>query len=334
MAFNKNYFYVAVVLAFLSGILLIYFLSGSESDRNIIYVSVNGSDSNSGEADSPLRSIQKAVNLAFPGDIVYLTRGVYYQSFNSTRNGTMADPIVIEGPSDAVIKGSNESNRVIEIRHDYIHLRGFTVDGLIGDPEKIDSYRDKLVYVQGEGNREGVDGLKVINMTFRNSGGEALRLRYFIEGAEVAYNVFENMGVYDFKFNEGGKNGEAVYIGTSSNQWDDGKNPTSGPDETRDNWIHHNYFNTQGNECVEVKEGSYNNLIEYNICTGQKDTESGGISLRGDKNVVRYNEIFGNLGAGIRVGGHEVNGVEYGRDNEIYENILYNNSMNVRIVDD
>ncbi|MCK5921157.1 MAG: hypothetical protein KAG66_09465, partial [Methylococcales bacterium] len=134
-----------------------------------------------------------------------------------------------------------------------------------------------------------------------------------------------NNGVYDFQFNNGGKNGEAIYVGTSSKQWDDGKNPTADPDESNNNWIHHNNINTLGNECVDIKEGATANIVEYNNCFGQKDSKSGGLDVRGDGNTLRYNQVHGNIGAGVRLGGHLVNGRQYGRNNHVYGNQIYDN---------
>lgn len=91
-------------------------------------------------------------------------------------------------------------------------------------------------------------------------------------------------------------------------------------DICRDNWIHHNTFRTYGNECVDVKEGSTNNLIEYNICEKQKDENSGGIGFRGSENTARYNEINDCVGAGVRVGGDK----GYGEGNNIYGNVISN----------
>ena len=97
------------------------------------------------------------------------------------------------------------------------------------------------------------------------------------------------------------------------------------PDVTAHNWVHHNIIDTQGNECVEAKEGTERNVIEYNICTGQKDPNSGGIVSRGKANIIRYNEIHGSVGAGVRLGGHHVDGVQYGVNNLVYGNIISEN---------
>ena len=84
-------------------------------------------------------------------------------------------------------------------------------------------------------------------------------------------------------------------------------------------------MDTRGNEYVEAKEGATANFIEYNECTGQQNPDAAGISSRWSGNVIRYNKIYGNVGAGIRVGGHTVDGVAHGKDNETYGNQLFTN---------
>lgn len=90
------------------------------------------------------------------------------------------------------------------------------------------------------------------------------------------------------------------------------------------NWIHHNTIRTYGNECVEVKEGSEYTLVEYNVCEQQRDRNSGCLGFRGSHNTARYNEISTCAGAGVRVGGDEAGGVEFGLENNIYNNEISN----------
>jgi hypothetical protein len=229
------------------------------------------------------------------------------------------------GPPEAVLRGIGEASAAFYLTHDYYTLTGFTIDGLFGDPETKDGYTQKLLYVQGKGVKSGVTGLRVLHMRFQNAGGECLRLRYFAQHNEIAYSTFQVCGLLDFVFAEGGKNGEAIYIGTSADQWEDGKNPTADPDESHHNWVHHNVMDTRGNECIEIKEGGYANLIEHNLCTGQLDPDSAGIGARGNKNIIRYNTIYSNVGAGVRLGGHEVDGIQYGVNNDVYGNSLLGN---------
>ena len=159
-------------------------------------------------------------------------------------------------------------------------------------------------------------------MDIKNGGGECIRFRYFSQYNEVAYSQIVHCGAFDFKFDDGGKNGEGVYIGTAPEQRGDGRNPTKDVDQSNNNWIHHNTFNTQGNECVDIKEGSSLNIIEYNSCTGQKDPESGGMDARGDNNIFRYNNIYDNTGSGVRVGGDKK---KDGTNNHVYSNTIMNN---------
>lgn len=294
-----------------------------EISGNIYYVSLNGKKEAEGlSPENALGTIQDAVNKAQPGDGVMLLEGEYFQDFVSVRNGLKEKPITIYGSSKAVVKGSGKNSRIIEINHDYIFLKGFSVDGLSGDASDEKNYRDKLIYVQGKEKKKGVTGLQIKEMTIKNAGGECIRLRYFAQENEISHNVIKNCGAYDFLFNGKGKNGEGIYIGTAPEQLNDNKNPTNDRDRSDNNWIHHNEIDTQGNECVDIKEGSSKNLIEYNKCTGQKDDNSAGFDSRGSGNIFHYNESYGNVGSGIRLGGDEK---DDGIDNIIVGNKLYDN---------
>ena len=289
------------------------------------YVDPDGDKANSGRSvSSPFRSIQQAMQLAQPGDTVHLLPGHYYQDVYTVRDGAPGKPITVTGTASAVVHGQ-ASNRIFQVHHDYISLIGFTIDGLRrnAQPNRMGAFREKLLYVIGYDVRDGVQHLRVLNMTFRNAGEECLRLKYFARHNEIAYSSFHDCGIWDFVFHAHGVVGEAIYIGTSSKQWD--INLTIEPDITAHNWVHHNIIDTQGNECVEAKEGTEHNLIEYNICKGQKDPNSGGIVSRGEANIIRYNEIHGSVGAGVRLGGHLVDGIQYGVDNQVYGNLIAGN---------
>ncbi len=297
----------------------------AQAENLQFYVSPDGDNDNSGASpSSPFRAIQHALQLAQPGDTIHLQPGRYYQDVYTVRDGEPGKPITIVGTSKAVIHGLT-SNRIFQVHHDYISLIGFAIDGLRrnAEPNRMGAFREKLLYVIGYDARDGVHNLRVLGMTFRNAGEECLRVKYFAHHNEIAYSTFHDCGIWDFVFDAHGVVGEAVYLGTSSKQWD--INLTIEPDVTAHNWVHHNVMDTQGNECVEAKEGTERNIIEYNICTGQKDPNSGGIVSRGTANVIRYNEIYGNVGAGVRLGGHLVDGVQYGLDNFVYGNVIYGN---------
>lgn len=272
---------------------------------------------------SPSDSIQRALERAMPGDTINLAPGRYFQDFRTVRDGRPGRPIVIQGGRNAVVSGAG-ANRIAEINHDYVELRGFTIDGRHALEGGKDSYRDKLVYAVGRRPGDGVTGFRIIRMTLKNAGGECIRLRYQAQRNEIANSTIENCGIYDFVYKDGGKNGEGVYIGTAPEQLGKRGVPDAAVDRSDANWIHHNTFNTRGNECVDIKEGSSGNIVEHNRCTGQRDKKSAGLDSRGSGNTFRHNVVYGNRGAGIRLGGDEEND---GIGNNAYSNTLSDNAV-------
>ncbi len=73
-----------------------------------VHVATTGSDGNPGSASAPLRTIQRAVDRALPGDTVFIHGGTYREGFTVSRRGTAAAPITIAayGSDKPVIKGS------------------------------------------------------------------------------------------------------------------------------------------------------------------------------------------------------------------------------------
>lgn len=304
-------------------IILVLFTISFAGGKTAYYVDPGGDDSNDGlSANRPFQTIQKAVDLAQPGDSIKLSAGIYLQDILSKKDGLPGTPIVITGPREAVVGGGG-GLRIIEVRHSYISLKGFTVDGKSGTGTSASDFRDKLIYVLGREPKKGAQGVKITGMRIQNAGGECIRLRYFAQNNEISDNTIQNCGLYDFRFNNGGKNGEGIYIGTAPEQRNDGRNPTDDPDQSNNNLIRNNIINTNGNECVDIKEGSSGNIIENNSCTGQQDPLSGGLDSRGNGNIFRSNNIFDNKGAGIRLGGdHKGDGT----DNDVYGNIIRSNA--------
>jgi hypothetical protein len=288
-----------------------------------LHVAPTETNSASGARSAPFSSIQQALDRAMPGDAIELAPGQYFQDFRTVRDGRPGRPIIIRGKRDAVVSGAG-ANRVVEINHDHIELYGFTIDGRHAREEGKGSYRDKLIYAVGKRLGDGVTGLRIINMNIKNAGGECVRLRYQAQRNEIAYSSIENCGIYDFVYKDGGKNGEGIYIGTAPEQLGMRGVPDASIDRSNSNWIHHNTFNTRGNECVDIKEGSSGNIVEHNRCTGQRDRKSAGLDARGSGNTFRHNIVYGNRGAGIRLGGDED---DDGVGNSAYSNTLRDNDV-------
>ncbi|RLA83701.1 MAG: hypothetical protein DRG78_03585 [Epsilonproteobacteria bacterium] len=291
--------------------------------QNVYFVSPSGSDMKSGKtAENSFKTIQHALNLAHAGETIVLLKGEYYEDLHSVRSGENGKPIRITGMSGSILKGEKNS-RIFEINHSYIELSNFSINGKVGKGDKLKHYRDKLIYIKGLKDK-GVKGVKILGMNLKYAYGECVRIKYLASYNEIAYTKIGHCGLRDFVFNRGKNNGESIYIGTAPEQIIEGKNPTKVVDSSHKNWIHHNIIESYGSECIDVKEGSHSNLLEYNICTKQKDKNVGGISIRGNKNIIRKNIIFNNDGAGIRLGGDTK---DDGLNNEVYGNYLSNNAQ-------
>jgi hypothetical protein len=72
--------------------------AGVQSSRSgtVLYVSTSGSDTNAGTSlRAPLRTIQKAVDIAKPGDTVMVRGGTYRETVSTSRSGTANGRIMI-----------------------------------------------------------------------------------------------------------------------------------------------------------------------------------------------------------------------------------------------
>src|SRR6516165_1829378 len=75
---------------------------------NEFHVAVTGDDSNRGTKSAPLRTIQRAADLAQPGDVITVHAGVYRERINPPRGGASERKRIVyhAAPSERVeIKG-------------------------------------------------------------------------------------------------------------------------------------------------------------------------------------------------------------------------------------
>ncbi|MET9827925.1 right-handed parallel beta-helix repeat-containing protein [Streptomyces sp. NPDC006385] len=102
--------------ALMAGLLVLSFpgtapAAGSHGRASDVYVATNGSDSNPGTLTAPLRTIQRAVDLAKPGSTIQIRGGTYAPSTNIRllKSGTASRPITLRGHNGerVVIDGEN-----------------------------------------------------------------------------------------------------------------------------------------------------------------------------------------------------------------------------------
>lgn len=252
----------------------------------------------------PGESLAATVAAAGPGSVIVVKPGVYREQLVTAQSGTARRPIIIRAEPGAVVQGEGHG-RLVTVTHNYWQIEGLELRGA-----------DTLLWLQG------ADHNRITRNYFHHAQGECIRAKYHADHNVFERNRIEHCGGKDFGGGGPGKNGEGIYLGTAPEQLS--KNPTPEADHTNANTIRRNTFLTQGNECVDIKEGSSLNIVEFNDCTGQRDSESGGFDSRGNNNTFRYNKSYNNRGAGIRFGGDTA---ADGINNEAYGNVLTGNQQ-------
>ena len=287
------------------------------------YVSTLGSDSASGTKTNPFRTIQHAINSASNGDYIKLNPGLYHESI------IIDKAIKIEGTyyrrqkdsygktGDSIICGNAPQNRVVQIFSSNVEIRGLTVDGNCDG----NTNGDIGIFVGSQSAQTYISNIKIKYSTVRNMRGECIRLRYFVKNSEIAMNNISHCGTEHFSPTTSGssKNGEGIYIGTSHNRSQRMKNPDLAIDRTNHIKIINNLINTQGNECVDVKEGANNIRIESNYCLGQREVNAACYRISGTNNRIKYNKCFGAIGSGVLITTSHT-GTIYAKNNTIESN--------------
>lgn len=263
---------------------------------------VNGSDSNTGSAESPFRTIQQALDVVQPGTAIKLASGIYREANQTVTAGTASAPIIIEPETGAmpILDGDNNALDAIRVVHSYYTIRN------------LDIRNTK------EGVRlEGVTGVVLENNVIHHVSNEGIRLRYFAIGNTVRNNTIYGCGLNG--------NGEGIYIGTAPEQ----RYRNNGePDTSINNMISGNEI-YDVEEGIDIKEDSSFNTIENNRIHGATDPNSGGINVRADENYIYSNRSYNNAGAGFRFGGDVTYSSIYGNNYHYgVSNVLRNNVSN------
>lgn len=283
-----------------------------ESSGKIIYVKPAGSILNSGAEDDPLGSIDRAINLADPGDTVYVHPGTYVESVQIHDGGTAEDPITLTGPPEALLKPPEGSDQAcIRIEGNYVHLTGLTINGLHNpdEPRNPDSYHpDKLISINSEADDPDtyLEGLVISPHRIGNASQSLINSVQFRDSTIGGFKVIGPAGARWLFDDTEGHNGEIVYLGTAAdNRVERGYEDY---DRTRNILVHH-IDNSEGHphaELVDCKEGVSNVTIEY--CTDAGGIQSNdspystAILLNGFDCTVRWNIIQNAEGSGIEIG--------------------------------
>jgi parallel beta-helix repeat protein len=114
-----------------------------------LYVSTGGSDGSSGRSPSlALRTLQRAADLAGPGDVVWVAGGTYAGNVSFRRSGTSSAPIVFESaPGECAILDSAGLDRWSRPRFEgvqHVVFRNFIVRNSGSEGIQIDNSHDNV----------------------------------------------------------------------------------------------------------------------------------------------------------------------------------------------
>ncbi|MBI2831741.1 MAG: fibronectin type III domain-containing protein, partial [Chloroflexi bacterium] len=269
-----------------------------------IYVNpATGNDSNSGTSGSPLRTLQKALDLVQPGQTIKLASGIYQEAVKTVRPGTASAPIIIE-PADGA-KPVLEANNLIVliIGHSFYTVRNLEIRNA-----KVGARIEYATGVVFENNK------------IHHTGNEGMKLHFLSNGNTIRNNIIWTTGLNG--------NAEGIYIGTAPEQR---SRYLGQPDVCTNNIISGNEMYDVG-EGIDIKEDSSFNTVSGNVVHESRDPNSGGINVRGDSNYFYDNLSYNNAGAGFRAGGDITDSpgygtnYHYGKNNVLRNNIARNNA--------
>jgi len=108
-----------------------------------LYVSTAGRDTNTGTSSSaPLRTIQRAANLARPGYTVHVAPGTYTETITSTVNGTSSARIrfVSDTKYGAILRPAGSAYTMWTARGGYTDIDGFQINGAGSTTARVGIY--------------------------------------------------------------------------------------------------------------------------------------------------------------------------------------------------
>ena len=215
-----------------------------------VYVSPNGNDSNQGTSQSPVGSLDRALDLASAGDSIVFTAGTHDALRITGVNGTERNPIRIVGAPGSEFRSSSYSREAGILVRDSTNIEIVDVN-----------VRHALwgVYIQ---NSHGID---LLDSDIRDIGQEVVRIKDGSSNILVEGNMIADSGR---RTDNDHANGEGVYIGTGT---------PSNVDHVSNVTVRNNTITRLTDEAIDIKIPSTNVVIEGNTITDINTQTSGAI---------------------------------------------------------
>lgn len=138
---------------------LALFLGANQTFADEIHVMEGGTGD--GSLNDPFGTIQDGIDLAQPGDVVWVHAGTYEESIQTVRDGSPGQPISIRGPQEEDEVLLTWSGRVVRVDHAYVTIENITVDGQYGQSDAVDI-------------NDGADGLVLRQLEIVHSGRDCI----------------------------------------------------------------------------------------------------------------------------------------------------------------
>ena len=178
-------------------------------------------------------SLRAALAAATAGDLIQLSPGRYAGKFALNASGAPGRPIVLCGPSAAILDAGG-SGYVLHIEGNNIIVSGFTLTNGLKNI-MLDGASDNLLS----------------KLEVSSSMQEGVHFRMGSSRNTIAFSHVHHTGLGDPEF------GEGVYIGSSG-----------GGDPSHENRVLNNRFDNNGAECIDAKEGTRGGIIAGNSMDG------------------------------------------------------------------
>ncbi len=284
------------------------------------YVSTTGNDSDNGSEATPFATIQKATEVAGPGDQVYIKAGTYTNKVEVTISGEANNWVTYDAyPGDelqVILDGDN-----FEVKASYVRVSGIKVQNaenaiLVEGPDITDvtisnnhTYNSVasgiivwgIIYPYDTRDFQNAFNIKILNNKVEKAcnGGwnECITIASGVIGFEISGNEIWGSG---------------LEVGTGSNQTQEGVN---------------------GGEGIDIKSGIQNGIIANNYLHDLYRRAiyldaAGGTDPSKLKPVMKDIEVYNNIahnceGQGIAI---MTEGIGDATNIDIFNNVLYNNT--------